>query len=336
MIRKYSKWIIGLILLAFAAPFLLQLLPQNDPQNNGGEVTEKPLPPLTNVNFSADSAYRFTEKLLTFGPRNMGAKGHETAKKWLISTFKQYGATVTEQNFKDKAYTGLAFDGTNIIAQFRPENPNRVMLAAHWDSRHIADQDQNRQQEPILGADDSGSAVGMLLEIARQLQADSSLKLGVDIVLFDAEDMGEASSDNGWCLGSKYWASQAVNMTNKPKYGILLDMAGSRNARFMKETISLKYAPTATDNVWRVAKQLGYGNYFKDETGSEMIDDHKYVNEIAKIPMLDIINTKEGGGFGDFWHTHQDDTMEHIDKNTLQAVGKTVYSVLKYEQDGVL
>jgi len=66
-------------------------------------------------------------------------------------------------------------------------------------------------EKPIDGANDGASGVGVLLEIARQLQLKRP-DIGVDIILFDVEDYGapqdsEASySGEFWCLGSQYWA----------------------------------------------------------------------------------------------------------------------------------
>ena len=37
------------------------------------------------------------------------------------------------------------------------------MLCAHWDTRHVADRDTINTNQPILGANDGGSGVGVLL-----------------------------------------------------------------------------------------------------------------------------------------------------------------------------
>ena len=175
----------------------------------------------------------------------------------------------------------------------------------------------------------------MLLEIARQIQA-NPIDLGVDIVLFDAEDQGDnGGRETTWCLGSQHWSRNLHRPNYKPKFGILLDMAGAKNARFAKDGTSMKHAPNVMNKVWKIAQERGYGNYFVNESTSELIDDHKFVNEIAKIPMIDIINRPVGSrsGFGDYWHTH-DDNMSVIDKNTLRAVGQTVLAVIYRESVG--
>ena len=62
---------------------------------------------------------------------------------------------------------------------------------------------------------------------------------------------------------------------------------------------------------------------------SGIIDDHYYVNKIAKIPTIDIIHYDAASrtGFPSHWHTHNDN-MSAIDKNTLKAVGQTLLEVI--------
>jgi len=95
-------------------------------------------------------------------------------------------------------------------------------------------------------------------------------------------------------------------------------------------------APDVVNKVWTEAQKAGYSSYFDFAKAPGVTDDHLYVNQIAKIPMIDIINrpvTSETG-FGHYWHTHKDD-MSVIDKQTLTAVGQTVLNVLYKEAAGV-
>ena len=68
--------------------------------------------------FDRDSSYTFVEQQVNFGPRVTNTAEHTACKDWLVSKFKSYGATVIEQDFEDKAYTGTVLKATNIIAQF--------------------------------------------------------------------------------------------------------------------------------------------------------------------------------------------------------------------------
>lgn len=291
--------------------------------------------------FERDSAYKFVAKQVSFGPRLPNTDGHKACKEWLVASLRSFGAKVIEQDFQVKAYTGTTLNATNIIAQYNPENNKRILLAAHWDTRHIADSplSTERQNEPILGADDGGSGVGVLLEVARILQANPIEDMGIDIVLFDAEDHGENEGDNinSWALGSQHWSRNPhVSGTQKPKYGILLDMVGSKGAQFPKEEISRAYAPQLTDKIWKLANDMGYGNFFTNVNGGSVTDDHYFVNSIAKIPMVDIINlplNSNNKGFGSHWHTHNDN-MEVINHRTLRAVGQVLLAIIYREASG--
>lgn len=300
------------------------------------EVAETPTKKVPIPRFERDSAYAFIEKQVSFGPRVLDTEAHKACAEWMAQQMESYGAKVIRQHFKAKVYTGESYDATNIIAQFNPDRKKRILLAAHWDSRHIADSplSQDRLDEPILGADDGGSGVGVLLEVARQLQA-NPIEMGVDIVLFDAEDYGEEQNANSWALGSQYWSRNLHVKGYKPKYGILLDMVGSKNARFAREQYSVRFAPQVVDKLWKLAQSMGYTNYFVDADGGGITDDHYFVNTIAQIPMIDIINRPIGSqtGFGDYWHTHNDN-MEVIDKRTLRAVGQVVLAVVYREANG--
>jgi Zn-dependent M28 family amino/carboxypeptidase len=211
------------------------------------------------------------------------------------------------------------------------------MLFAHWDSRPFADRDSKNKGKAILGANDGASGVGVLLEVARQIQ---KLKpnIGVDIFFFDAEDYGQPSSDmrkrqaGTWCLGSQYWANNPHKANYNANFGILLDMVGASNAYFTKEAISMYYAPQIVDKVWGIASALGHGNHFVFQQTSHVgEDDHLYINKIANIPSIDIIQYDPATtAFAPHWHTH-DDNMDVIDKNTLAAVGETVLATVLRE-----
>jgi hypothetical protein len=286
--------------------------------------------------FNRDSAYAYVAKQVSFGPRVVNSEGHRQCREWLVGKFGSMGATVIEQDFTAEAYTGETLRGTNIIAQFNPDATKRILLGAHWDTRHIADSPLNEERvdEPILGADDGASGVAVLLEIMRQLQLDTQqVDLGVDVVLFDAEDYGESGGEaDTYALGSQYW-SRNLHTPHKPQFGILLDMVGARNAVFPVEGFSYRFAPNVVENIWRLAEQMGYGNYFRFEDGGAVTDDHYFVNTIARIPMVDIINlprTNEETTFGDHWHTHNDN-LDIIDSRTLRAVGQVVLAVIYRE-----
>jgi glutaminyl-peptide cyclotransferase len=290
--------------------------------------------------FKADSAYQYIAQQVAFGPRVPGSEASQNTLQFLVAKLKSYGWTVTEQPFTAFRYDGKKLQGTNIIAQFQPAVAKRILLAAHWDARSIADKDSVRKNEPIDAANDGASGVGVLLEIARTLhEAKTKPAVGVDIVLFDLEDHGEPDDytgehkPNSWALGSQHWAANLVPANYKAYYGILLDMVGGKGAMFPHEGSSMQYAPGIVRSVWATAADLGYSNLFVDQDAFGISDDHTAVNEIAKIQMIDIIDLRASNGgfeFGSFHHTHADN-LANIDKSTLKAVGQTLLQVLYRE-----
>lgn len=290
--------------------------------------------------FKADSAYHYIAQQVAFGPRIPGSESSQNTLQFLVAKLKSYGWTVTEQPFTAFRYDGKKLQGTNIIAQFQPAVAKRILLAAHWDARSIADKDSVRKNEPIDAANDGASGVGVLLEVARNLhEAKNKPAVGVDIILFDLEDHGEPDDytgehkPNSWALGSQHWAANLVPANYKAYYGILLDMVGGKGAMFPHEGSSMQYAPGIVRSVWATAADLGYNNLFVDQDAFGISDDHTAVNEIAKIQMIDIIDLRASNGgfeFGSFHHTHADN-LANIDKSTLKAVGQTLLQVLYRE-----
>ena len=309
---------------------------------DGAEQTAEQAPALVkSPDFNADSAYKFVQKQVDFGPRVPNTKRHDACAEYLAATLKGYGLDVIEQKFKATTYDKKTLNSTNIIGSFNPKASKRILLAAHWDSRPFSDQDSLVKDKPVLAANDGASGVGILLEVARVLSAQKpSPEIGVDIIFFDAEDWGnsEQSDDEygGYCLGPQYWAANKHIPNYTAYFGILLDMTGAKGATFFKEGYSVQMAESVVSSVWNTASRLGYNNFFINERGGSITDDHLAVNKIAKIPMIDIIHTRANNmskTFFDQWHTN-DDTMEHIDPKTLKAVGQTLIQVVYQEAEG--
>ena len=275
--------------------------------------------------FAADSAYSYIAQQVAFGARVPGTEEHAACGDWLVKKLAQYGAQVQSQYGSMINYAGEEQPLRNIVAYMEGNTQAAILLCAHWDSRPWSDEEplyENRFT-PVIGANDGASGVGVILEIVRQLsirKAEGEYIPSVQIVFFDAEDMGTPTHYTGkerpdtWCLGSQYWAKEyKQSIVNgklsmcKCQYGILLDMVGDPSATF----------------------RLGYGRYFVQQTAYPITDDHYYVNTLAGVPCVDIIDYKpqNGTGFAEWWHTQQDD-MRNINLQTLQAVGETVITTI--------
>jgi hypothetical protein len=288
--------------------------------------------------FDAASAYGFVKKQAEFGPRVPGTPAHAACAAWLAETLRQWTPDVVVQEFKARAYDGRPLEGKNIVASFDQDKKDRVLLCAHWDSRPFADHDPDpaNHYKPVMGANDGASGVGVLLEIAR-VMALRKPAVGVDIVLFDLEDFGEhrnwrGSSQDSWGLGSQHWSRNPHRPGYAARFGILLDMVGGSRPVFPREGSSMYYAPEVVRKIWAAARDLGLQKLFVDVESDALIDDHVYVNQLARIPTADIIDyDPPRGGFPPAWHT-VGDTLDKIDKTTLSAVGRTVLAVVYQEK----
>lgn len=290
--------------------------------------------------FIADSAMAYCQAQCDFGPRTMNSKAHDLCEEWIVNKFKGFGLEVETQKADLTGWDGTKLHSTNIIAHFNPQAERRILICAHWDSRPWADNDPDSTNwhKPVLAANDGASGVGVMLEVARLLQNDTTLAIGVDLVCFDAEDYGtpqwaekNEDSEKTWALGAQYWAKNLPE-NYKPQFGILLDMVGGQGAKIYQEHFSLRYAASIVDKVWSAARHAGFSSVFANEVGGGVTDDHIPVNE-AGIPTIDIIPFYPDcsqSSFGPTWHTINDD-MEHLDINTLKAVGQTLIQVIYSE-----
>ncbi len=281
--------------------------------------------------FSSDNAYIFIENQVDFGPRVPNSEAHRQAIQYFREHFLQYAdnESVYIQSFQKEVY-GDTLNMYNLIASFGIEYSDRIVLAAHWDSRPRAEEDPDDPESPILGADDGGSGVGVLMELAT-IFSEHDLPIGVDIVLFDGEDYGKPSDLDNYFLGAREWGEKPPVRGYSPRFGILLDMVGGVGATFPKEGHSMRFAPNLVDEIWAIAAEFGYDDLFLDERGGMVADDHVIVEELTGIPMINIIHHRMNASgqleFPPYWHTHNDN-MDIIDRETLQAVGEVLLELI--------
>ena len=194
------------------------------------------------------------------------------------------------------------------------------------------DPDPAKRNLPILGANDGGSGVGVLLELARILKQ-NPVSYGVDLIFFDGEDYGKENDLGNYFLGSKYFASQKPSGYN-PAFGILLDMVGDKQAVFNKEGKSMLFAPEVVNMVWSIAGKLN-ASVFSEAEGNQIEDDHVPLNEAGlntiDIIDIDLVGADTGVKRRNYWHS-QNDTMDNISEATLQQVGN-VLTYLIYSLD---
>jgi glutaminyl-peptide cyclotransferase len=277
-------------------------------------------------------ALSYLVKVCDFGPRPSGSPAMAAQQDYLKSFFQSQGATVQRQTFEVRhPETGEPTPITNLIASWGVDRPNRYLLCAHYDTRPYPDQDRKNRKGVFVGANDGASGVAALMELSHHL-ADLPDQVGVDIVLFDGEELVYQQGRDDYFLGSTYFANQYVSDPPKIPYrsGVLLDMIGDRELKIYYESNSLEMAPQVVKEVWGVARRLKV-NEFVPRVRHTISDDHLPLNRTAKIPTIDLIDfdyPRPGLAAPAYWHTEQD-IPENCSGQSLATVVWVVHEWLK-------
>jgi Zn-dependent M28 family amino/carboxypeptidase len=269
--------------------------------------------------FNGDAAFTHLVAQCDFGPRNPGSVGHQKALDYFLNVLTTLADTVSTQSFTEiMPRSKQKVEMHNIIAQFNPKAKKQIMISAHWDTRPWGDRSLSimRKDQPILGANDGASGVAILLELAKVLH-DNPQKIGVNLVLFDAEDFGSSGDSWSYCKGSQYFAKNLP--ITLPEYAINLDMVGDANLEIYIERISYKQNPSLVLDLWGLAEELKLSG-FKKMAKHSIFDDHVPLYELAGIPAVDIIDFDYPDEKTNYHHTYND-IVENCSPESLRQVG---------------
>lgn len=257
--------------------------------------------------FDANRAYHDVEYQLSLGPRIPGSEGHRQVLEWMQAELEAHQWHVIRQE--------ITFKGKDIINLIASRGEGEyILLGAHYDSRIYADQDPDPElrKDHVAGANDSGSGVAVLLELARILPQD--LPQAITLVFFDAEDNG-GIDDWEWIMGSTAFVQE---LTDKPSAAVIVDMIGDADLEVYYERNS---DLELMEEIWQQARLVGYEDVFIQEYRHSMLDDHTpFVN--AGIPAVDLIDFDYP-----YWHTTSD-TLDKVSPESLRAIGETLLAWL--------
>lgn len=318
-------------------------------------------PPCTRFDVPESDAYGYTAGLVTDASgepryRVPGEPGHAESACWLWNAMHADGWNVSWQNFTGADYLPLDKGEVSFYAQCTDAEEERLrelrfynlvahrpadagagdgeanqtrtlLLGAHWDSKQHASQDPDpqRRDDPVLGANDGASGVGVLLALQRALPA---LPFAITIVFFDAEDGFE---DCHPLAGSIYHARTAAAAGTLPDRMILLDMVGDADARFVRESRSMDADPELVELIWSHGHNTTRAENFI-ETEKSVLDDHVPFLEEG-VPAVDVIDfgrpAGEGiSGFPPYWHT-TGDTLDKLEAEMMQDMVAIIGAVLE-------
>ncbi len=250
------------------------------------------------------------------GPRVVGTPSHAATRDWIASELARLGARVERQAFVDSTL-GRPLPLTNLIGRYGPEGGRRIVLCGHYDSRPWCDEDPDTtyRNTPVPGANDGGSSVAVLLEMAELMKAKPPA-IGVDLVFFDGEDLGTRERPDEFCLGSKGYAARLAleGDAARPVAAFLFDMVGGRDLAIHNEVNSSTRAANLVELVGDAAAATGATAFHRDVRWN-VIDDHIPLND-AGLPAVDILD------FGyPAWHTHRD-TPDAMSAASLEQVAR--------------
>ena len=269
--------------------------------------------------FDKGNAFRYLVEQCEFGPRNPGSNGYKQCLDYLQKTLVGFADTVLLQPFVlDDLVDEKNYDLTNIIARFKVNEPEQLLIGAHWDTRPWADEDPvpEKRNDPIIGANDGASGVAVILELARILNA-SPPPIGITLVLFDGEDMGRPGTPKSYAQGSLAFAKDLP--IEKPDEAIILDMIGDAELHIPIERYSYQQNRQLVKKLWSLAKGLSL-DAFESRIEYSIYDDHVPLWAEAKIPAVDIIDFNYPNSYTNYWHTTQD-LPEHCSAESLGQVG---------------
>jgi Zn-dependent M28 family amino/carboxypeptidase len=278
--------------------------------------------------FDARRAMGHLEAICAIGPRISGTEGMRKQQKLIENHFKDLGASVEYQKFAFRQKSRRQpTEMANLIVSWQPDRERRVILCSHYDTRPIADQedDERNWYKPFVSANDGGSGVALLMELGRHVR-DLPTKVGVDFVFFDGEEYIFDPRTDYYFLGSVYFAKQYMNGKMRPTYvaAILLDMIAGKDVHFPMEGFSAWSAAPLVESVWRVARELN-ATAFEDKLGPDVYDDHLPLND-GGIPAINIIDLKtpDPEPFN-YAHWHRlSDTPENCSGESMAQVARVV------------
>jgi peptidase M28-like protein len=201
----------------------------------------------------------------------------------------------------------------NVVVTIPGGKPGTVVVGAHHDTKDGI--------PGFVGANDGGSGVGVLLEMARVLPRRMPGP-ALTLVFFDAEEArGDLPFTSDGTRGSRQFARyanrakrrQGSPMLETIKAMFLLDMVGDCDLKVPREAYS-------NPGLYRRLRGAAFGG-----TTGGILDDHIRF-KLAGVPVVDVIDFTygpPGSPGGGWWHT-PNDTLDKVCAASLGQVGKAV------------
>ena len=265
--------------------------------------------------FDGNRALAYTREFVSVGPRWVGSEGHAKAEAFLRRQF-------VRDDLETDTFTASTPAGaqklTNYIVKFPGKKDGIIVLASHYDTNYPL------KDTGYVGANDSGSSTGLLLELANSFRGKKLEGYSVWLVFFDGEEAFKGWTDSDSAYGSKQLAAkwQTDGTLKRIKAFLLADMIGDRDLDIDRDTTSTKWL---LDLVGQAAAKYGDQSYFFQRE-NQVGDDHTAFLKRG-VPCADIIDF-DYGYQNAFWHTPED-TMDKLSAQSLTIVGDVLLEAIQ-------
>jgi glutaminyl-peptide cyclotransferase len=272
----------------------------------------EPAPPADQTGgFDGSKAFEHVSKIVSFGPRPPASDGIHRTQEYITSQLKSSGCEVEQDDFHASTPVGdVAMK--NIVAKAPGTGQGIILLLTHYDSLSSV---QN-----FVGAEDSASSTGLMIELARQLCATKGPN-SVWIAFLDGEEaFVDWNKDDDHTYGSRELAARMAlsGDLKRVKAAILADMIGQYGVQLAPESSSTKWL---VDVVWKTADRVGHKDIFPRREVGAISDDHDPL--LARgVPVVDIIDLNDYISAG-YWHTPQD-TLDKVSPRNVAIVGYVI------------
>jgi hypothetical protein len=298
MLKKYSKAVSVLILVAAIYYSFYSLMPKVDTETNLPETefsTQKALVHLKNISKK---------------PHFTGSAEHNAVRNYLVNELEKIGLTVgiQEQVAVNKKWRGAA-NTKNILARIKGSGEGKaLLLLSHYDS----------SPHSSLGASDAGSGVVVILEAVRAfLATNKTPKNDIIICITDAEELGLLGANA--FVNNHSWSKDVALVLNfeargsgGPSYMLMETNGGNKQ---------LIEAFQKANTPYPVANSLMYSVY-------KMLPNDTDLTVFREDGDIDGFNFAFIGDHFDY-HTEQD-SFERMDLNTFQHQATYLIATLNY------
>ena len=259
-----------------------------------------------------EKALQRVRAFTAIGPRVSGTEGASKAAEYLKSELETMGIEAIVDEFTENTPAG---DKTfrNVTATIRGQSPGLIIVGSHYDTK-------SGMGPEFVGANDSGSSTGLLLELAALFAGAQNRGPDIMVAFFDGEECVRRYGRSDGLHGSRRLARKLADGGRKDDVVavVILDMIGDSN---LNVQIPRNSSPALISDTFEAARAAGHRSQFSLGKG-DVIDDHQPFLE-AGMPAIDLIDFEFGSkpGLNDYWHT-EEDTVDKLSAASLQTVGR--------------